>query len=70
MQPLAELLVSKWNTQMEMGFSMTDNTKYEINRRYPFEGDACPVDGETMTHEQIEDILNAVFRRHMRELQL
>ena len=49
---------------------MTDNTKYEVNRRYPFEGDACPVDGETMTHEQIEDILNAVFRRHMRELQL
>jgi hypothetical protein len=33
---------------MERGFSMSDNTKYEVNRRYPFEGGSCPVDGEAV----------------------
>ena len=27
---------------------MTDNTKYEINRRYPLKEGSCPVDGESM----------------------
>jgi len=33
---------------MERGFSMTDNTKYEVNRRYPLEENTCPVDGEAV----------------------
>ncbi len=27
---------------------MTDKPKYEINRRYQFEGNTCPVDGEAV----------------------
>ena len=27
---------------------MTDNKKYEVNRRYPFEEGCCPVDGEAV----------------------
>ncbi len=26
---------------------MSDNTKYEVNRRYPFDEGTCPVDGDT-----------------------
>ena len=48
MRAEAELNVSKWNTSMGRGFSMTDNTKYEINRRYPLESGFCPVDGEAV----------------------